>query len=42
MRPTPLSRACGMTLARDLPPTGPNRIPLLRKGTEITPRFQRA
>ena len=31
-----------MTLARDLPPTGPNRIPLLRKGTEITPRFQRA
>jgi HD-GYP domain-containing protein (c-di-GMP phosphodiesterase class II) len=31
-----------MTLARDLPPTGPNRIPLLRRGTLITPRFQRA
>ena len=31
-----------MTLARDLPPTGPNRIPLLRSGTVITPRFQRA
>ena len=42
MRLTPLSRACGSTLARDLPPTGPNRIPLLRKGTVITPRFQRA
>jgi HD-GYP domain-containing protein (c-di-GMP phosphodiesterase class II) len=42
MRLTPLSRACGLTLARDLPPTGPNRIPLLRKGTEITPRFQLA
>jgi HD-GYP domain-containing protein (c-di-GMP phosphodiesterase class II) len=42
MRLTPLSRACGLTLARDLPPTGPNRIPLLREGTEITPRFQRA
>jgi HD-GYP domain-containing protein (c-di-GMP phosphodiesterase class II) len=42
MRLTPLSRACGQTLARDLPPTGPNRIPLLRQGTVITPRFQRA
>jgi HD-GYP domain-containing protein (c-di-GMP phosphodiesterase class II) len=42
MRLTPLSRACGHKLARDLPPTGPNRIPLLRKGTEITPRFQQA
>jgi HD-GYP domain-containing protein (c-di-GMP phosphodiesterase class II) len=42
MRLTPLSRACGTTLARDLPPTGPNRIPLLRQGTVITPRFQRA
>jgi HD-GYP domain-containing protein (c-di-GMP phosphodiesterase class II) len=42
MRLTPLSRACGSTLARDLPPTGPNRIPLLRKGTVISPRFQRA
>jgi HD-GYP domain-containing protein (c-di-GMP phosphodiesterase class II) len=42
MRLTPLSRACGQTLARDLPPTGPNRIPLLRTGTVITPRFQRA
>jgi HD-GYP domain-containing protein (c-di-GMP phosphodiesterase class II) len=31
-----------MTLARDLPPTGPNRIPLLRQGTVITPGFQRA
>ncbi|HTE61757.1 MAG TPA: HD domain-containing protein, partial [Solirubrobacteraceae bacterium] len=42
MRLTPLSRACGSTLARDLPPTGPNRIPLLRSGTVITPGFQRA
>jgi HD-GYP domain-containing protein (c-di-GMP phosphodiesterase class II) len=42
MRLTPLSRACGQTLARDLPPTGPNRIPLLRQGTVITSRFQRA
>jgi HD-GYP domain-containing protein (c-di-GMP phosphodiesterase class II) len=42
MRLTPLSRAGGLTLARDLPPMGPNRIPLLRKGTTITPRFQRA
>jgi HD-GYP domain-containing protein (c-di-GMP phosphodiesterase class II) len=39
MRLTPLSRAVGHTLARDLPPTGPGRIPLLRYGTEITPRF---
>ena len=42
MRLTPLSRAVGQTLARDLPPTGPGRIPLLRHGTEITPRFARA
>jgi HD-GYP domain-containing protein (c-di-GMP phosphodiesterase class II) len=40
MRLTPLSRAVGLTLARDLPPTGPNRIPLLRRGTVVTPRFQ--
>jgi HD-GYP domain-containing protein (c-di-GMP phosphodiesterase class II) len=39
MRLTPLSRAVGQTLARDLPPTGPGRIPLLRRGTAITPRF---
>jgi HD-GYP domain-containing protein (c-di-GMP phosphodiesterase class II) len=39
MRLTPLSRAVGHTLARDLPPTGPGHIPLLRHGTEITPRF---
>ncbi len=39
MRLTPLSRAVGQTLARDLPPTGPGRIPLLRRGTEITPGF---
>ncbi len=42
MRLTPLTRAVGLTLARDLPPTGPNRIPLLRQGTVITPRFQAA
>jgi HD-GYP domain-containing protein (c-di-GMP phosphodiesterase class II) len=42
MRLTPLSRAVGLTLARDLPPTGPNRIPLLRRGTILTPRFQTA
>jgi HD-GYP domain-containing protein (c-di-GMP phosphodiesterase class II) len=42
MRLTPLSRAVGHTLARDLPPTGPGRIPLLRYGTEITPRFARS
>ena len=42
MRLTPLTRAIGLTLARDLPPTGPNRIPLLRQGTVITPRFQAA
>jgi HD-GYP domain-containing protein (c-di-GMP phosphodiesterase class II) len=42
MRLTPLTRAIGLTLARDLPPTGPNRIPLLRRGTVVTPRFQLA
>jgi HD-GYP domain-containing protein (c-di-GMP phosphodiesterase class II) len=42
MRLTPLSRAVGHTLARDLPPTGPGRIPLLRHGTAITPSFARA
>jgi HD-GYP domain-containing protein (c-di-GMP phosphodiesterase class II) len=42
MRLTPLSRAVGQTLARDLPPTGPGRIPLLRQGTHITPRFARS
>jgi HD-GYP domain-containing protein (c-di-GMP phosphodiesterase class II) len=42
MRLTPLSRAVGHTLARDLPPTGPGRIPLLRYGTAITPAFARA
>jgi HD-GYP domain-containing protein (c-di-GMP phosphodiesterase class II) len=42
MRLTPLSRAVGHRLARDLPPTGPNRIPLLRSGTVVTPRFERA
>src|SRR5918992_2906664 len=42
MRLTPLSRAVGLTLARDLPPTGPGRIPLLRQGTHITPRFARS
>jgi hypothetical protein len=38
----PLTRALGLTLARDLPPTGPNRIPLLRRGTILTPRFSAA
>src|SRR5687768_474243 len=42
MRLTPLTRAVGRRLARDLPPTGPNRIPLLRRGALITPGFQRA
>jgi len=42
MRLTPLTRAVGLRLARDLPPTGPNRIPLLRRGALITPGFQRA
>jgi HD-GYP domain-containing protein (c-di-GMP phosphodiesterase class II) len=42
MRLTPLSRAVGQTLARDLPPIGPGRIPLLRHGTTITPRFARS
>ena len=42
MRLTPLTRAAGLTLARDLPPTGPGKIPLLRYGTVITPRFQLA
>ena len=42
MRLTPLTRAVGHRLARDLPPTGPNRIPLLRRGALITPAFQRA
>jgi HD-GYP domain-containing protein (c-di-GMP phosphodiesterase class II) len=42
MRLTPLSRAVGHTLARDLPPTGPGHIPLLRHGTEITPAFARS
>jgi len=42
MRLTPLTRAVGLKLARDLPPTGPNKIPLLRRGALITPGFQRA
>jgi hypothetical protein len=42
MRLTPLTRAVGHRLARDLPPTGPNRIPLLRRGATITPGFRRA
>ncbi len=41
MRLTPVSRAVGLTLARDLPPTGPGRIPLLRHGATITPGFAR-
>jgi len=42
MRLTPLTRAVGLTLARDLPPVGPNRIPLLRAGSVVTPRFESA
>jgi HD-GYP domain-containing protein (c-di-GMP phosphodiesterase class II) len=42
MRLTPLTRAVGHVLARDLPPSGPHRIPLLRRGAVITPRFQQA
>ncbi|HWT24112.1 MAG TPA: HD domain-containing phosphohydrolase [Solirubrobacteraceae bacterium] len=42
MRLTLLSRAGGLTLARDLPPTGPGKIPLLRRGSVVTPRYQAA
>lgn len=42
MRLIPVSRAGGMTVARDLPPTGPGRIPLLRRGAVLTPRMLEA
>jgi len=42
MRLTTVSRAAGMRLARDLPATGPGRVPLLAHGTVLTERYQRA
>jgi len=42
MRLTTVSRAAGMRLARDLPATGPGRVPLLAHGTLLTERYQRA
>lgn len=42
MRLTTVSRAAGMRLARDLPATGPGRVPLLAHGAVITERYQRA
>ena len=42
MRLTTVSRATGMRLARDLPATGPGRVPLLAHGTVLTERYQRA
>src|SRR5687768_13634477 len=42
MRLTPLSRAAGLELARDLPPVVPGKLPLLRRGSTITPRSEAA
>jgi HD-GYP domain-containing protein (c-di-GMP phosphodiesterase class II) len=42
MRLTPVTRATGLTLARDLPATGAARLPLLRAGTKLTERFAHA
>jgi HD-GYP domain-containing protein (c-di-GMP phosphodiesterase class II) len=42
MRLTTVSRAAGLRLARDLPATGPGRVPLLAHGALITERYQRA
>jgi HD-GYP domain-containing protein (c-di-GMP phosphodiesterase class II) len=42
VRLTALTRAAGLTLARDLPATGPGSIPLLRAGAVVSERYQRA
>ena len=42
MRLTTVSRAAGLRLARDLPATGAGRVPLLREGTVLSERYQRA
>jgi HD-GYP domain-containing protein (c-di-GMP phosphodiesterase class II) len=42
VRLTALTRAVGLTLARDLPATGPGAIPLLRAGAVVSERYERA
>jgi putative nucleotidyltransferase with HDIG domain len=42
VRLTPTSRAVGLPLARDLPATGPGRVPLLRAGTILTHSYVRS
>jgi HD-GYP domain-containing protein (c-di-GMP phosphodiesterase class II) len=42
VRLTVLTRAVGLTLARDLPATGPGAIPLLRAGAVVSERYERA
>jgi hypothetical protein len=42
VRLTTISRAAGLRLARDLPAIGAGRVPLLRHGTVLTERYQRA
>jgi HD-GYP domain-containing protein (c-di-GMP phosphodiesterase class II) len=42
VRLTPVSRAIGLRLARDLPATRPGQLPLLRTGATINERYQRA
>lgn len=42
MRLTTTAGAAGRTLARDVPPLTPDGPPLLRAGTTISPRYQRA
>jgi HD-GYP domain-containing protein (c-di-GMP phosphodiesterase class II) len=42
VRLTTVSRAAGLQLARDLPATGAGRVPLLRAGTVLSERYQRA
>ena len=39
MRLSPTTRAVYLRLARDLPASGPGRMPLLREGTVLTSRF---
>lgn len=39
MHLSPITRAVDLRLARDLPASGPGRMPLLRQGTILTPRF---
>jgi HD-GYP domain-containing protein (c-di-GMP phosphodiesterase class II) len=42
MRLTAVSRAAGLTLARDIPAADPRQMPILRAGATLTPRYQQA